>query len=114
MFIEKEKFENYLPALHKTGLVVSFIKKNGEIRMMYCTLNFDVIPKQYHPIDENFEPIGRQKNFYRVFDVENCGWRCIPKGEEGDVCVIRVLEEGEAKAILDDPDSLKKDAEMPF
>lgn len=112
----REKFEDFLPALRETGLVVDFAKKDGELRLMYCTLDLGVIPDYMQPKNEHFTPKGKQADFYRVFDVENCGWRCIPKGEDADVRVIRVLEKGEARAILDDPDSIRfmQEEALPF
>lgn len=110
-----EKFEDFLPALRETGLVVDFIKKDGEYRTMFCTLNFDIIPKEEHPKDEGIKPVGKQKDFYRVFDVEKYGWRCIPKSEEANVRVIRVLEEGEAQEILENPEIIyTSEKHMPF
>lgn len=89
--------KEHLSDLFATGLVVEFLKKDGEKRKMQCTLDFDIIPKVQHPKDENFSPIGDQNKYYRVYDLEKTEWRCVPKE---DTEVIRVMEKGEAAAIL--------------
>jgi len=59
---------------------VFFIKKNGEKRIMKCTLDFDQIPKDKKPKDFKFENALAmiQKNILRVFDVEKQELRSIP------------------------------------
>lgn len=60
--------------------VVFFIKKNGEKRIMKCTLDFTLIPKEKKPKDFKFENALAmiKKNILRVFDVEKQEWRSIP------------------------------------
>lgn len=94
-----KSIKEHLTDLFQTGLVVEFTKKNGDKRVMTCTLNFGDIPEFQHPKDERFTPIGDQNKFYRVFDLEKAEWRCVPK--EGTE-VVRVLEDGEADTILNE------------
>jgi hypothetical protein len=59
---------------------IFFIKKNGEKRIMKCTLDFTLIPKEKKPKDFKFENALAmiKKNILRVFDVEKQEWRSIP------------------------------------
>ena len=59
---------------------VFFIKKNGEKRIMKCTLDFTLIPKDKKPKDFKLENAIKliKKNVLHVFDVEKQEWRSIP------------------------------------
>lgn len=62
--------------LHKRIVTVTFKKVNGDIRVMECTTNLDVIPPSQWPKEK---PITEEKKDYgsqiRVFDVKAQGWR---------------------------------------
>ena len=59
--------------------VVTFEKKDGSIRNMICTQDFDYIPEKYHPKIEPDSDTKPKKNLSdevaRVFDFESDGWR---------------------------------------
>ena len=63
--------------LRKQEVVVTFAKKNGEERKMTSTLNFDIIPKEFHPKTEIKEDHEKQKEetSLAVYDVNAKGWR---------------------------------------
>lgn len=53
-------------------LTVSFVKKDGTVRDMHCTLASDKIPAEFAPKNS-----GKAKSdeAIAVFDIENQGWR---------------------------------------
>ena len=53
--------------------IVTFTKKNGELRKMKCTLKPELLP----PFEDEEEPSGRKVNeeVLPVWDVEAEGWR---------------------------------------
>ena len=53
---------------------ISFTKKDGTIRNMICTSNFNLIPKIDHPANANIEKVVNDE-ICRVYDLENDGWR---------------------------------------
>ena len=60
---------------------VEFIKKNGERRVMKCTLDFNRIPPDKRPKKTSLQEILKQmaKNkILRVFDLEKNDWRSVP------------------------------------
>jgi hypothetical protein len=60
---------------------VKFIKKDGTIRIMKCTLNFKKIPKEHHPkkVDiPNILKLMQENGIIRVYDLERKGWRSVP------------------------------------
>jgi len=66
--------------------VVKFIKKDGSVRLMKCTINLDIIPKKNHPKGllkgERWRPSEMMKRAevhkqVRVYDLEKDGWRTI-------------------------------------
>lgn len=62
----------------KAGKTISvvFIKKNGAVRNMNCTLNFDVIPADKHPTHANTrDEDSRDEYLFNVYDVDAKGWR---------------------------------------
>jgi len=70
-----------LKLIKSSGIAtVFFIKKNGEKRIMKCTLDFNLIPKDKRPKDFKFENALAmiKKNILRVFDMEKQEWRSIP------------------------------------
>lgn len=72
--IDKQKLKTQL----NEGLVtVTFTKKNGEQRIMTCTLSSDIIPQHQlpKPIAEGTEPRKRDPDSLSVWDVNAEGWR---------------------------------------
>ena len=63
--------------LRKQEVVVTFTKKNGEERKMTSTLNFDLIPKEFHPKTQVTEDKKEDKEptLLAVYDVNAKGWR---------------------------------------
>ena len=62
-------------------VTVRFIKEDGTLRIMKCTLNFDEIPKKDHPKKIDLPQILKliQKNqVVRVYDLVKRGWRSVP------------------------------------
>ena len=80
VFSNEKEFEDFkkwtLGLLHdenlKSGLCVTFTKKDGSERLMWCTLSESKIPSE-------FAPKGSEKaksdEVLPVFDVESDGWR---------------------------------------
>jgi hypothetical protein len=58
--------------LHEREVGITFIKKDGSERLMWCTLSESKIPSE-------FAPKGSEKTksdeVLPVFDIENNGWR---------------------------------------
>jgi DNA-binding MarR family transcriptional regulator len=76
--LQDQNAKTQLKDLLKEGLVtVTFIKKNGENRIMTCTLNQDIIPQTHLPKleQENVQPKARNDNNISVWDVNVGGWR---------------------------------------
>jgi hypothetical protein len=53
---------------------ISFTKKDGTIRHMICTSNFNLIPEHDHPANDNTERVLNDE-ICCVYDLENNGWR---------------------------------------
>jgi hypothetical protein len=73
------------------GLVtVTFTQKNGEQRIMTCTLSADIIPHDQlpKPIAEGAESRKRDPNSLSVWDVNAEGWRSFIWQNITDVQVI--------------------------
>ena len=71
-----------LDMISKMGEATIAFKKRttGEMRVMRCTLNFKVIPKEKRPASVNLKRIltDLQKNkLLRVFDIEKMDWRSV-------------------------------------
>jgi len=62
--------------LREQKVVVTFNKKDGDKRIMTCTLNQDIIPEAFRPKEK---PEGEQKkkndNVLAVYDINAEGWR---------------------------------------
>jgi Holliday junction resolvase len=72
-FLEKVKNEDYV--------LIKFMKKDGTIRFMKCTLNFEKIPKIHHPKSINLSKILKEvvgKKILHVFDLEKNEWKTVP------------------------------------
>ena len=63
-----------LALLRKGDVVVSFTKKNGEKRLMTCTLNLSEVPEEKHP--KGIREYDH-KTFVKVFDINKQDWRTI-------------------------------------
>lgn len=60
---------------------IKFFKKDGSERIMKCTLDFKVIPKEHHPKEINLLKILKtmqNTGILHVFDVEKMAWRSVP------------------------------------
>jgi hypothetical protein len=63
---------------------IKFVKKNGEVRIMRCTLDFTKIPKKDVPKQVNVPAmlkLVREKQIIHVYDLDRQGWRSIPFSE---------------------------------
>ena len=63
------------------AIEVEFIKKDGSLRRMKCTLNFDKIPLDKRPKKTTLLEILKQvetNEILRVFDIEKSEWRSVP------------------------------------
>lgn len=72
--------------LQKQPITVSFVKADGTVRNMNCTLNWDMIPEAKHPkgpstgsidgiVRESKQRREPDEHSLRVFDVEKQEWR---------------------------------------
>ena len=60
---------------------VKFVKKDGTIRIMKCTLDFTKIPKDKRPKNVNMSKIltlMQKSGIIHVYDLEKKGWRSVP------------------------------------
>ena len=72
----------FLDKLREEDMVqIKFIKKDGSIRIMKCTLDFSKIPRKQHPKSMNLPKILKllkSSGIIHVFDLEKKGWRSVP------------------------------------
>ena len=72
----------FLDKLKKEDIVnIEFIKKNGELRQMKCTLDFKKIPPEQRPKNTSLQNILKlitENKILRVFDLEKNEWRSVP------------------------------------
>ena len=62
-------------------VTIKFVKKDGTVRIMKCTLNFDKIPREDHPKGVNLSKILKllkTSKILHVYDLEKHGWRSVP------------------------------------
>lgn len=59
--------------LKSTEATVTFVKKDGSERVMRCTLNPEVLPKQ--EVTEDKKPRKKSDSNLAVYDIEMKGWR---------------------------------------
>ncbi len=62
-------------------VIIKFIKKDGTIRIMNCTLDFKRIPRADKPKNINIPKIlklVKKAKIVHVYDLEKRGWRSIP------------------------------------
>lgn len=71
MIIDKEDVKN---KLQNSICKITFTKANGEIRIMHCTLNESLLPKQID-LEEEIQKKKPNPDVLAVWDVENSGWR---------------------------------------
>ena len=60
---------------------VKFVKKDGTIRIMKCTLDFTKIPKKDHPKKLSIPKIlklMKNSGIIHVYDIEKKAWRSVP------------------------------------
>jgi len=60
---------------------VKFVKKDGTIRIMKCTLDFEKIPKEKQPKSVNMSKIltlMQKSGIIHVYDLEKKDWRSVP------------------------------------
>jgi len=72
-FFQKVKDSEYV--------TVEFVKKDGSLRKMKCTLDFNKIPQDKRPKDVNIAKILNLVNVNKivhVFDLEKMDWRSVP------------------------------------
>lgn len=72
--------EELLDRLKKEILTVTFLKLDGDQRVMDCTKSFDVIPKEHHPKTDSLaldESVDKQPRVgtVTVWDINAKGWR---------------------------------------
>jgi len=62
--------------LREQKVIVTFNKKDGEQRVMTCTLNQDLIPDSFRPKEKNQEKEKKKnENVLAVYDINAEGWR---------------------------------------
>lgn len=61
--------------LHKRVVIVTFKKKNGELREMHCTTNLDLVPPSSWPKGKTELSEEMRASNIRVYDVKAQGWR---------------------------------------
>jgi len=75
-FLDKIKIED--------EVTIKFTKKDGTIRIMKCTLDFDKIPKRNHPKGVDLSRILKMMHQYGIlhlYDLEKNDWRSVPFNE---------------------------------
>jgi len=73
--MRKSKNQILIEALREGEIEVTFTKKNGETRIMECTLNFDLIPSEHHPYTNAVEEADEKKTSLAVFATDIQAWR---------------------------------------
>jgi hypothetical protein len=61
--------------------IIKFTKKNGEVRIMRCTLDFSKVPKTDRPkkVDINrILKLMQESGLINVYDLDKKGWRSVP------------------------------------
>lgn len=63
--------------LHMGAVTVTFTKKDGDTRVMFCTLEEAAIPEQHRPkpLAEGQTPRKRNDDSLSVWDLNANGWR---------------------------------------
>jgi len=73
---------DFLDRIRKEDVVnIKFRKKDGSVRVMKCTLNFERIPKPDHPKSVDLPKILKlisKSKILHVYDLDKMGWRSVP------------------------------------
>jgi len=73
---------DFLERIRKEDIVtVRFRKKDGSVRVMRCTLNFERIPKPDHPKSVDLPKILKlisKSKILHVYDLDKKEWRSVP------------------------------------
>jgi hypothetical protein len=77
MKIYNEIIKGLRKALRTRVVNLAFVKKNGDLRAMKCTLNFNIIPTESHPKGGGVIVDEEHPESIRVYDVEAEGWRTV-------------------------------------
>lgn len=81
---EKAVYRDWVRGLLRNGeITVTFVKSDGALREMRCTLNFELIPNEYHtkvtampdPIPNLNKVKNRSDETQTVFDLDINQWR---------------------------------------
>jgi hypothetical protein len=82
---QKEKIDSAIKfwdkVIKEPSVEIKFVKKDGTIRYMKCTLNFTKIPEEKRPKGVNVANILKlmqSKGIIHVFDLEKQEWRSVP------------------------------------
>lgn len=68
--------DEYREQLREGICTVNFTKKNGEERIMHCTLRMGLIPEDKHPKGEKpTEADPHRDDVAKCFDVDKQAWR---------------------------------------
>ncbi len=70
--------EEMLNELREGVRTVTFTKKNGDERIMECTLNMDIIPTEAHPKSDGntlWDGVDVTIQAIKCYDVKAEGWR---------------------------------------
>ena len=67
--------------LHNGKNEIVFKKKDNSVRVIRCTLDYDIIPTEYHPKQDDSKLLTEKEtktpSYIRVFDTEINAWRSI-------------------------------------
>jgi hypothetical protein len=72
-FLRKLRVEDFV--------TIKFLKQDGSIRLMKCSLNFNRIPIEYRPKKVDLAQILKlidENGILHVFDLEKEAWRSVP------------------------------------
>ena len=67
-----------LLSVSEQPVTVSFLKKDGQLRVMTCTRNMELVPPSAWPKDADKQVINsapKSEATIRVYDVKASGWR---------------------------------------
>jgi len=81
MIVDKDTLRTILQKSEKTSLV-TFTKKDGSLRNMYCTLNPELIP---YDMSGNAHGTKDVPHLLTVFDLEADAWRSVNFTSEVEV-----------------------------
>lgn len=73
-FLKTQEWRDWLLGLLKDdnkSTTITFTKKDGSTRIMRCTRNISLIPKEFHPK----EGVNDSGTSIRVFDLDKQEWR---------------------------------------